>query len=219
MDKLTVLRLAVQHIKSLRGSIHAYSESSSRPANLSDSDLIKLILQSSNDDSGFLFVVDSARGRILYVSENVSNVLNYSQRDLFGQSLFDVLHPKDIAKVKEQLSASSVREPRDRLVDAKTMLPLKNSNSKLSGSSVGGNMSNSDPSGSDISSVPWLCPGARRSFFCRMKTKPGMMFKEDVDQVTSSPQLCLFCNLSNLMYVTKQHYRIICRKLSFLDRC
>ena len=96
------------------GSIHAYPESSTRPDNLNDADLMKLILQSSKDDSGFLFVVDSGRGKILYVSETVSKVLNYTQRDLFGQSLFDVLHPKDIAKVKEQLSASSINPPRDR---------------------------------------------------------------------------------------------------------
>ena len=183
MDKLTVLRLAVQHLKSLRGSIDAFAETSSRPSDLNDADLTKLILQSSKDEAGFLFVVDSARGRILYVSESVSDILNYSQRDLFGQSLFDVLHPKDIAKVKEQLSANSLNPPRDRLVDAKTMLPIsvnKSSNGKLGSSSP-----TSSSSAANISNVPWICPGARRSFFCRMKTKPGMVLKEDVDQVQS----------------------------------
>ena len=88
----------MQHLKSLRGSIDAFAETSTRPSDLNDADLTKLILQSSKDEAGFLFVVDSARGRILYVSESVSDILNYSQRDLFGQSLFDVLHPKDIGK-------------------------------------------------------------------------------------------------------------------------
>jgi len=115
MDKLTVLRLAVQHIKSLKGSIHAYSEISPRPSNLSDSDLMSLVLKSAADEACFLFVVDSGRGRILYVSESVSKILNYSQRDLFGQCLFDVLHPKDISKVKEQMSSRNhTPQPRDR---------------------------------------------------------------------------------------------------------
>ncbi|KAJ6666365.1 hypothetical protein lerEdw1_000638 [Lerista edwardsae] len=84
LDKLTVLRMAVQHLKSLKGSASSFSEVRYKPSFLQDDELRHLILKAS----------------------------------LVGQSLFDYLHPKDVAKVKEQLSSSDA-SPREKLIDTK----------------------------------------------------------------------------------------------------
>ena len=53
---------------------------------------------------GFLFVVACDTGRIIYVSDSVTPVLNQSQSDFFNSCIYDIIHSEDVDKVREQLS-------------------------------------------------------------------------------------------------------------------
>nr|5Y7Y_B Chain B, Aryl hydrocarbon receptor nuclear translocator [Bos taurus] len=95
-DKLTILRMAVSHMKSLRGT-------GNKPSFLTDQELKHLILEAAD---GFLFIVSCETGRVVYVSDSVTPVLNQPQSEWFGSTLYDQVHPDDVDKLREQLSTS-----------------------------------------------------------------------------------------------------------------
>jgi len=159
LDKLSVLRMAVQHVKSLRSSLCSFSSFHLRPSFLSSGNLLKnLILQMASREAqdNLFMVVTCDRGKVLFVSQSSKDILNQDKNELVGQSLFDILHKDDVSKVKEQISYFNLM-PKEMLVDSKTLQPIKH-NQRQSLSQLK-NQANSTPQ-----------PGARRSFFCRMKS-------------------------------------------------
>ncbi|XP_017763100.1 PREDICTED: aryl hydrocarbon receptor nuclear translocator homolog isoform X4 [Eufriesea mexicana] len=141
-DKLTILRMAVAHMRNLRGTGNTSSDGAYKPSFLTDQELKHLILEAAD---GFLFVVSCNTGTIIYVSDSVAPVLNYTQNDWYGTSLYSQVHPDDTEKVKEQLSGA---EPENggRVLDLKTGTVKKEGQSSMK-----------------------ICMGSRRGFICRMK--------------------------------------------------
>ncbi|KAM8870177.1 aryl hydrocarbon receptor nuclear translocator isoform 2-T2 [Spinachia spinachia] len=142
-DKLTILRMAVSHMKSLRGSGNTNSDGSYKPSFLTDQELKHLILEAAD---GFLFVVSCETGRVVYVSDSLTPVLNQAQSEWLGSSLYDQLHPDDTEKLREQLSTAENNNT-GRMLDLKTGTVKKEGQQSASRMSM----------------------GARRSFICRMR--------------------------------------------------
>lgn len=142
-DKLTILRMAVSHMKSLRGTGNTNNDGSYRPSFLTDQELKHLILEAAD---GFLFVVQCDTGRIIYVSDSITPVLNQSQADLFSTTLYDLVHQDDVEKVRDQLSTTESQNT-GRILDLKTGTVKKEGHQ---------------------SSIR-LCMGSRRGFICRMR--------------------------------------------------
>ncbi|XP_047454524.1 aryl hydrocarbon receptor nuclear translocator isoform X2 [Mugil cephalus] len=142
-DKLTILRMAVSHMKSLRGGGNTNTDGSYKPSFLTDQELKHLILEAAD---GFLFVVSCETGRIVYVSDSLTPVLNQSQSEWLGSSLYDQLHPDDTEKLREQLSTAENNNT-GRMLDLKTGTVKKESQQ----------------------SSARMTMGARRSFICRMR--------------------------------------------------
>ncbi|KAF4520745.1 hypothetical protein B566_EDAN007374 [Ephemera danica] len=125
------------------GTGNTSADGTYKPSFLTDQELKHLILEAAD---GFLFVVTCDTGRIIYVSDSVSPILNQPQSEWFGSCIFDHLHAEDVEKVREQLST---QEPQNtgRILDLKTGTVKKEGHQ----------------------SSMRLCMGSRRGFICRMK--------------------------------------------------
>lgn len=103
-------------VYSISGTGNTATDNAYKPSFLTDQELKHLILEAAD---GFLFVVSCDSGRIIYVSDSVAPVLNYTQSDWYGTSLYSQVHPDDTEKVREQLSAAEPQQG-GRVLDLKT---------------------------------------------------------------------------------------------------
>ncbi|VDM00646.1 unnamed protein product [Schistocephalus solidus] len=135
-DKLTILRMAVSHLKNLRGTGNTSAGGVYKPAFLSDQELKHIILERLTSKfkfsssylkplkvkyflwfrflqaaDGFLFVCQCDTGKILFVSDSVSAVLNQSQSEWYQHTLYDLCHPDDAEKIREHLMGVGVAPP------------------------------------------------------------------------------------------------------------
>uniref|UniRef100_H2ZLT2 Aryl hydrocarbon receptor nuclear translocator n=1 Tax=Ciona savignyi TaxID=51511 RepID=H2ZLT2_CIOSA len=142
-DKLTILRMAVSHMKQLRGAMGGGVENNYKPSFLTDQELKHLVLEAAD---GFLFVTACDSSQVVFVSDTVTAVLSQAHSDWNNHLLYDLVHPDDVEKVKEQLCVSESQNT-GRILDLKTGTVKKEGQQ---------------------SSVR-MCMGSRRAFICRMR--------------------------------------------------
>ncbi|KFR11360.1 Aryl hydrocarbon receptor nuclear translocator, partial [Opisthocomus hoazin] len=162
-DKLTILRMAVSHMKSLRGTGNTSTDGTYKPSFLTDQELKHLILEAAD---GFLFIVSCETGRVVYVSDSVTPVLNQPQSEWFGSKLYDQVHPDDVGKLREQLSTSESTLT-GRILDLKTGTVKKEGQQSMR-----------------------MCMGSRRSFICRMRCGNGSVDPVSVNRLSFMRNRC-----------------------------
>ncbi|KAA8585659.1 hypothetical protein FQN60_004353, partial [Etheostoma spectabile] len=138
-DKLTILRMAVSHMKSMRGTGNTSTDGAYKPSFLTEQVQNALLKEA-------LFVMYKKTGRVIYVSDSVTPVLNHPQSEWFGSTLYEQVHPDDVDKLREQLSTSE-NSMTGRILDLKTGTVKKEGQQ----------------------SSMRMCMGSRRSFICRMR--------------------------------------------------
>ncbi|OCT66465.1 aryl hydrocarbon receptor nuclear translocator S homeolog isoform X3 [Xenopus laevis] len=163
-DKLTILRMAVSHMKSLRGTGNTPTDGTYKPSFLTDQELKHLILEAAD---GFLFVVSCETGRIVYVSDSVTPVLNQHQSEWFGSSVYDQVHPDDLDKLREQLSTAE-NAMTGRILDLKTGTVKKEGQQ----------------------SSMRMCMGSRRSFICRMRCGNAVIESSSMNRLSFMRNRC-----------------------------
>ncbi|NXH18631.1 ARNT protein, partial [Bucco capensis] len=184
-DKLTILRMAVSHMKSLRGTGNTSTDGTYKPSFLTDQELKHLILEAAD---GFLFIVSCETGRVVYVSDSVTPVLNQPQSEWFGSTLYEQVHPDDVGKLREQLSTSenaltegtkpwclSNKDPaappenasKGRILDLKTGTVKKEGQQSMR-----------------------MCMGSRRSFICRMRCGTSSVDPVSVNRLSFMRNRC-----------------------------
>lgn len=105
LDKLTVLRVAVDTVKHLKGASSRLSTSGfGKQIYLNDNELLELTLATLAEmDRYFFLIIECQKGRICYASTSVETVLGYKPAEMCVQSIFDLVYTSDIEIVKQQL--------------------------------------------------------------------------------------------------------------------
>jgi aryl hydrocarbon receptor nuclear translocator-like protein 1 len=105
LDKLTVLRVAVDTVKHLKGTSSKLSSSGfGKQIYLDDNELLELTLATITEmDRYFFLIIECQKGRICYASNSVETILGCKPTELCLQSIYDIVYPSDIEIIKQQL--------------------------------------------------------------------------------------------------------------------
>ncbi|UJR22736.1 hypothetical protein I4U23_025770 [Adineta vaga] len=158
-DKLTILRMAAQFMKTLRTNNNSLSLNPSqmpqqqqldlhKPSFLNDQELKYLMVESCD---AFLFALNCDNLRIIYISDAIQHILSYTCQDWYSRYFYDFVHPDDVEKVREQLNL----QPQDGSPNGNNsgrVLDLKTGTVKKDGHSTGARLVSS-----------------KRSFICRLR--------------------------------------------------